>query len=404
VVQGAVYACEDATERNKLQNQLLRAQKLETVGQLTGGLAHDFNNILGAVIGNLDLLMERVARDPAAAGYCREALDAALSGGELVKRMLAFSRRQPLRPRPTDVNASIANIRALVLRTIGEHIAVKTQLTENLWPATADPVQLESAVLNLAVNARDAMAEGGTITISTENKAVDDVVAGADLEPGDYVVISVADTGTGIAPDVMAHAFEPFFTTKAPGKGSGLGLSMVFGTLKQLGGTARIYSEMGVGTTVRLYLPRALTAADAAAAQEKQIETAPIGTERILLVEDNGQIRAVGAGILEGLGYRVTAVESGDAAMRHLERGEIFDLLFTDVMMPGKLNGVGLAYAMRKLHPETRILFTSGFTSPMTVRTDIDRLGGDLLLKPYRRLDLARLVRHALDRKVEVGA
>ncbi|HUC63764.1 MAG TPA: ATP-binding protein, partial [Alphaproteobacteria bacterium] len=404
-VQGAVYACEDATERGKLEAQLLRSQKLETVGQLTGGLAHDFNNILGAVIGNLDLLSEGVARDSALAGYCREALDAALSGAELVKSMLAFSRRQPLRPKPMDINAALAAISPLVSRAIGERVGIETRFAKDLWPAIADPVQLESAVLNLAVNARDAMPDGGTITIATENRPMDEIAAGNELEPGDYVAISVADTGTGIAPEVLAHVFEPFFTTKGPGKGSGLGLSTVFGTMKQLGGTARIYSEVGVGTTVRLYLPRALSAAEAAsAARDAGGDAAPRGTERILLVEDNAQIRSVGAGILEGLGYRVTVAESGDAALRRAEDGAAFDLLFTDVVMPGKLNGIGLAHALRARDAELRILFASGFTSPMTVRTEIDRLGAELLLKPYRRIDLARAVRQALDAKTKVGA
>jgi nitrogen-specific signal transduction histidine kinase/CheY-like chemotaxis protein len=391
---------QDITERRFTEQQLSQAQKMETVGQLTGGLAHDFNNIMGAVIGNLDMVMESVPPGSSADECCRTALDAALSGAELVKRLLAFSRRQTLQPRPIRLDETIASVLPLIKRTLGEQISIETQLAPSLWSAIADRVQLETAILNLTVNARDAMPSGGTLTIETSNVAVDAAFSNAagDLKPGEYVVISVSDTGSGMPPEVLNRVFEPFFTTKPPGAGSGLGLSMVFGTMQQLGGSVHIYSEAGVGTTVRLYLPRARVSDDAERDRLANAEPIAGGTEHILLVEDSAPIRVLGTKVLQGLGYRVTTYDSADAAMDFLESGEPIDLLFTDVVMAGRFDGVALAREVRRRDPNVPILFTSGFASPVMLRQQIDELGADLIPKPYRKADLALLVRSILDR------
>jgi signal transduction histidine kinase len=385
-------------ERNRAQNQLARAQKMEAVGQLTGGLAHDFNNILGVIIGNLDMAGEKLPPDAAAHEPCNEALDAALSAAELVKRLLAFSRRQPLRPKPTNLADVIANVQPLLARTLGEQIKITTASSPNAWLAMADPGQIESAILNLAINARDAMPTGGDLRIEQRNVTIDDAYALAvdDVKIGDYVVLTVTDTGSGMHPDVVARAFDPFFTTKAPGAGSGLGLSMVFGTMRQLGGTARIYSEAGSGTIVMLYLPRAseedgeVTGSDVSA-------PIPGGCECVLMVEDNSQIRAIGAGILRSLGYQVVVAESGDDAMRQVENGQHFDALFSDIVMAGRLNGLALARELRKRKPGLPILLTSGFTSPATAHSDLTELGAELITKPYRKAELAERLRAVLD-------
>jgi PAS domain S-box-containing protein len=396
----------DITERRLTEQQLIQAQKMQTVGQLTGGLAHDFNNILGAVIGNLDLVAERVEPGSEVAGYCSVALDAALSAAELVKRLLAFSRRQALHPRPTNLDDAIANVLPLVKRTLGEQIRIETELASQLWPAVADPVQLESAILNLTVNARDAMPKGGTLKIQATNARIEEAIATAsgDLQPGEYVTIAVSDTGGGMSPDVLARAFEPFFTTKPPGAGSGLGLSMVFGTMQQLGGAVHIDSEVGTGTTVRLYLPRADGQQGADRDLEGSPKSSPTGREHILLVEDNDQIRTLGTGILRSLGYQVTVATSGDDAIEYVESGARFDLLFTDIVMPGRVDGLALATELRARDPKARILFTSGFSSPVTLRSQIDIFNAELISKPYRKTDLAVLVHKILNRIPETAA
>jgi len=397
---------QDITERRLTEQQLMQAQKMETVGQLTGGLAHDFNNIMGAVIGNLDLIMESVPPDSPADESCRTALDAALSGAELVKRLLAFSRRQTLQPKPIGLDETIASVLPLIKRTLGEQISIETQLAPHLWSAIADPVQLETAILNLTVNARDAMPSGGTLTIETSNVVVDADLgnAASDLKPGEYVVISVSDTGSGMPPEVLDHVFEPFFTTKPPGAGSGLGLSMVFGTMQQLGGSVHVYSEVGVGTTVRLYLPKARVSDDAGRRTPTDAEPIAGGTEHILLVEDNAPIRVLGTKVLRSLGYKVIVFDSADAAMEFVDSGERIDLLFTDVVMAGHLDGIGLAREVRRRDPNLPILFTSGFASPVMLREQIDDLGANLIAKPYRKADLALLVRSILNRIPESAA
>ncbi|HUI16782.1 MAG TPA: CHASE domain-containing protein [Alphaproteobacteria bacterium] len=399
-LRGVIYELEDVTERKRVEERLTQAEKMESVGQLTGGLAHDFNNILGAVIGNLDLLEERLGEDKVAAGYAKASLDAALAGAELVKRLLAFSRRQPLKPARTDLRTAIRDFLPLLRRTLGEQVRIESRIASDCWPVMTDAVQLESAVLNLAVNARDAMPYGGTAKIECRNVVIDEGQAQAesDLVAGDYVVLSVADSGTGMTPEVMAHAFEPFFTTKAQGAGTGLGLSMIFGYAKQSGGTVKLTSEQGKGTTVRLYLPRAADDGEADARGEAGALAEPTGTERILYVEDNPQIRRVGEAMLRKLGYSVTVAPTADAALDLFMRDGDYDLLFSDVVMPGRLNGAGLGRELRARNPNIKLLFASGFASPGVGRDKLEAMGAHLITKPYRRGELARTLREILDK------
>ena len=392
------HALRQATER-----QLAQAHKMEAVGQLTSGLAHDFNNILMVIIGNLDLAVATKAAEgnSPVERYWTDALNAALRASDLVKRLLAFSRRQPVNARPLNLSEVIAGVMPLLVRTLGGHIRIETAEDPDAWLALADVDQLESALLNLAINARDAMPNGGTLRIERRNIAVDEAYALAtgDLKVGDYIALSVTDSGVGMSAETLERAFDPFFTTKEGGRGSGLGLSMVFGTMKQLGGTVKIYSERGIGTVVKLFLPR-LREAHAAAHPVEMMPPMPVagGNERVLMVEDNAQIRTVGADVLRNLGYRVTTAESGDDALRFLESGQQFDLLFSDIVMPGRVDGIALARQWRRRYPSMRILFASGFANPATIQEAIEALGAELISKPYRKADLALRMRSILER------
>jgi len=379
-----------------LNLRLRQAQKMEAVGQLTGGVAHDFNNLLTVILGNA----EYVARGLPAGSEIRQMVEmieqAAERGAELTRSLLAFARRQPLEPRTVDVGRQLRGMEALLARTLGEHVAVRFVLHDETWAATVDPAQLESAVLNLALNARDAMPDGGALTVEAVNARLDAAYARGDAEilPGDYVMVAVSDTGTGMPPEVAARAFEPFFTTKEVGKGSGLGLSMVYGFVKQSGGHARIYSEAGHGTTVKLYLPRA--AGGGAAEESRPAASAPAGNETILMVEDDELVRAFVAGELKALGYVVLAAADGRAALATLGGDARVDLLFTDVVMPGGLSGPQLAAEARRLRPGLKILYTSGYTENAIVHHGRLDAGVRLLSKPYRRHDLARVLREVL--------
>ncbi len=388
----------DMTERLAQEERLNRAQRLEAVGQLTGGIAHDFNNLLAVVIGNLDMLEERVKADPAAAEFAQSALQAALRGAELTRQLLAFARRQPLNSQVIDLNERVVGVIDLLRRTLGERITVRTNLAGDLWPALADPAQFESALVNLAINARDAMRTGGSLTIETENKQLDDAYAAgnAEVAAGDYVMLAVSDTGTGMAPDVLARVFEPFFTTKPPGEGSGMGLSMVYGFARQSQGHIKIYSELGRGTTVRLYLPRTDSSAAAAAGTTSATLPTAKGGECILVVEDNPDVRKVVVSQLRELGYTVAEAEDGDAALAMLKTDMAVDLLFTDMVMPGALNGHELALAAQELRPGLKILITSGFARA-AIETGIPATSFEhFLSKPYRKADLAAKLRDIL--------
>jgi signal transduction histidine kinase/CheY-like chemotaxis protein len=389
---------EEVAERRRTEAQLVQAQKMEAIGNLTGGMAHDFNNILGVVIGNLDLLRERCTDDPEAEELAGEAMQAALRGADLNRRLLAFARRQPLQPARVDLNALVDGIVTLLRRILGEQVEIVLDPEAETWPVVADATQLEAAVTNLATNARDAMPKGGKLTIATGNRHLDPDYAAQhpEVTPGDYALIEVSDNGTGMPRDVMSRIFEPFFTTKEQGKGTGLGLSMVFGFIKQSGGHITVYSEPGIGTTFRLYLPRALAgslAAEAAAAAA----AAPGSGERVLVVEDNIGLRRVAVRQLRELGYETVEAESAAAAVAALEDGGA-DLVFSDVVLPGGADGFDLAAEIGRRWPEIPVLLTSGFTGGRLERS----LAGlsptvRFLGKPYRKTELATALQAVLE-------
>jgi len=393
---GILAMCQDVTERHATEERLRQSEKMNAVGQLTGGVAHDFNNLLTVVIGNLDLAMDRVQPElrPAVEG----ALRAAERGAALVRQMLAFSRRQTLIAETLDLNHVVTGMEQMLQRTLGEDVEIEMRLATPLWAALADRAQVESALLNLAINARDAMPAGGKLTIETDNAHLDlDYAAhNSEVVPGDYVALAVTDTGTGMTPEVLGHAFEPFFTTKEVGKGTGLGLSMIYGFAKQSHGHVKIYSEVGHGTTVRLYLPRKTAAEDVtipASGERPHLR----GSETILVVEDDADVRAFVGGQLRDLGYRVIEAADGPQAQRILDSDQPIDLLFTDVVMPGGMTGRQLADAARARRPGLKAVFTSGYTENSIVHQGKLDKGVSFLSKPFRRQDLALKVRETLD-------
>ncbi len=387
---------EDVTEQRKTEDQLRHAQKMEAIGTLTGGMAHDFNNLLSVVIGNLDVLRGFVKGNATVDELAGEALDAALRGADLTRRLLAFARRQPLQPVRVDINELVDGITKLLSRTLGERIEIDVRLAPELWPVIADPAQLNAALTNLATNARDAMPNGGRLTITTGQRTLDPDYASLHpgVIPGDFAMIEVSDTGTGMPPEVLARIFEPFFTTKSPGEGTGLGLSMVFGFMKQSGGHINVYSEPGVGTTFRLYLPRAPESSEVDKGIE--IEQEPHGSgEIVLAVEDNASLRRIVVRQLRELGYNVLEAENATAALAILEREHV-DLLFSDVVMPGELSGLELARTALERWPQVRVLLTSGFPGTKIAGSLGAAASARLLSKPYRKLDLARSIRSVL--------
>jgi PAS domain S-box-containing protein len=387
----------DVTDQRRMEEQLRLSQRLDAIGQLTGGIAHDFNNLLTVILGNAEFLADCLADDENLRPLAEMTKNAAERGAELTSRMLAFARKQALDPKATDVNALLSGMDGLLRRTLGEHIDIQSVRGEALWEAMVDAPQLESALLNLCINARDAMPRGGLLTIETRNATLDEdyTAHNSEAASGEYVMLAVSDTGTGMAPDTMAQVFEPFFTTKDVGKGSGLGLSMIYGFLKQSRGHVKLYSELGQGTTAKLYLPRAQ---DGAAHAEPENIGGKIvgGSETILLVEDDDLVRVHVAGQLQGLGYRVVGARNGREALAALGAGTHFDLLFTDVVMPGGMNGRELAEAATKQCPGLPVLFTSGYTEDAMVHHGRLDFGMQLLNKPYSRKALAAKIRMAL--------
>ena len=382
-----------------LHARLLQSQRLEAVGQLTGGVAHDFNNLLTVVLGNADLLAEPGMTEPQRQQALQMLIGAAERGAVLTRQLLAFARKQPLMPSEVDVNALVTGFDPLLRRTLGEQVEIEVVRGAGLWTAMVDPTQLESALLNLCLNARDAMPRGGRLTLETANTALYLRYSEqhADVEPGQYVMLAVSDAGTGIDPAHLGRVFEPFFTTKEKGKGTGLGLAMVYGFVKQSGGHVAIYSEPGHGTTVKLYLPRAL---GPRAAVERVPEEAEArgGAETVLVVEDDEPVRMLAGLELGAMGYRVLEAATGAEALVVLRTGEHIDLLFTDIVMPGGMTGRELADEAGRMRPGLRVLFTSGYTENAIVHHGRLDAGVQLLPKPYRRADLARAVRHALER------
>jgi signal transduction histidine kinase len=381
------------------ESQVRQAQKMEAIGQLTGGVAHDFNNILTVITGTIEILAAAVKDRPQLAQITNLIAAAATRGADLTQHLLAFARRQPLQPRNTDVNALVIDVARLLRPTLGEQIEIESMLAHDSVPALIDPSQLSTAILNLALNARDAMSNGGKLTLETKNVVLDEGYArlNSEVSPGNYVMIAVSDTGEGIPGSLLDKVFEPFFTTKEIGKGSGLGLSMVYGFVKQSNGHIKIYSEEGHGTTVKVYLPQAVGAAEAPAA-EAFISGIERGDESILIVEDDALVRQYVVTQIRSLGYHALAASNAGEALAIINGPERIDLLFTDVIIPGGMNGRQVATEALTLRPGLKILYTSGYTENAIVHHG--RLDADVLLlpKPYLRSDLARMIRTALDR------
>jgi len=389
-VVGAAMKCLRAEE------QLRHSQRLEAVGQLTGGIAHDFNNLLTVIMGNLQIIEEDIAGSEALAGPLEAALRASASAAELTRKLLAFSRRQALRPRPINVNELVGGMLDMIRRTLGERITILAYPDPALPTALADPGQLETALLNLVVNARDAMPKGGRLTIETAARWLEEDYAerNFDVKAGRYAMIAVSDNGVGMPAHVLKRAFDPYFTTKERGKGSGLGLSMVHGFAKQTGGHVAIYSEAGRGTTVRLYLPLAEKSARHPSAPVAV--DLPRGSEVVLMVEDEAGVRDLGARFLSSLGYHVHSAGDAATALSILAQDPGIELLFSDIVLPGPIGGIELAREARRRKPGLKVLFTSGYASGAV--DGLDNLEGPLLDKPYRRETLAQAVRAALDR------
>ena len=394
-------------ERMKAEEALRQAQKMEAVGQLTGGVAHDFNNLLTVIIGGLDTVRRQLPALPASPATERieRAVRMARQGGDraatLTARLLAFSRRQPLDPKPIDAGRLVTNLADLLQRTLGETINLETVTGGGLWRAQADPNELENALVNLAVNARDAMPSGGRLTIETGNAFLDDDYVAQVPEPveaGQYVLIAVSDTGSGMSAETLAQVFEPFFTTKDVGKGTGLGLSQVYGFVRQSGGHVRIYSEVGEGTTVKLYLPRLLGADTVQEVEAQSPSAAPQGgVETILVVEDHDDLRAFSTGVLRELGYRVLEAANGRGALEVLQAAHDVDLLFTDVVLPDGMDGRRLADEAMRRRPGLKLLFTTGYTRNAIVHNGRLDAGVALISKPFSFVGLAAKVRQVLD-------
>jgi signal transduction histidine kinase/CheY-like chemotaxis protein len=386
------------TAIDELNQKLTQSQKMEAMGQLTGGVAHDFNNLLTVILGNAEHLAERLAPQKELSTIAESIATAAERGSDLTRSLLAFARKQPLMPKDIDIGEKILGMEPLLRRTLGEHIECVFRLDEKLWQASVDPGQLTSALLNLVLNARDAMPSGGTLTVAVQNTSLDesDVDVSGEARPGDYIRVAVSDTGTGMTAEVAGRAFEPFFTTKDVGKGTGLGLSMVYGFARQSGGLMQIRSEPGQGTVVRLFFPRIGTPKASAAAPAEPL-VAPTGSETILVVEDDDMVRSYVESELKALGYRVIVTSNAPAALAVLRGPKKIDLLFTDVVMPGGMFGTELAKEAARLQPGLKILLTSGHTDH-----PVDALDGGghevrILNKPYRRHDLALMLRSVLN-------
>jgi len=394
-ISGAALVYHDATASRETERKLLQSQKLDAIGKLTGGVAHDFNNMLTVITGTIEVLEEDLANQPELQKTAELIHQAADRCSELIQHLLAFARRQPLQPRDVDVNATVVDIARLLRPTLGEQIEVNSILEQETASAHIDASQLANSLLNMAINARDAMPDGGKLLLETRNVVLDEAYAQAnpDAKPGPYVMLAVSDTGGGMSQEVLDKVFEPFFTTKDVGKGTGLGLSMVYGFVKQSGGHIRIYSEVGHGTTIKLYLPPARGQVEAAPAAAAAL---PGGSETIMVVEDDALVRNFVIGQLQSLGYRTVGAANGPAALSLVEDGEPFDLLFTDVIMPGGMSGHDLAEKVRKLRPAIKVLYTSGYTDNAIVHQGRLDPGVLLLSKPYRKSQLATMIRHAL--------
>jgi len=401
---GMIVLATDITERKQLERQVQRSQKMDAIGQLTGGIAHDFNNILGIVMGNLELLTEVIPSDDNAANYVKNALKGVNRGTEITRKLLGFSGRNTQKSQITPVNDFISNIEDLIAKSLTTSIKVETHLADDIWAVDINPGDLEDTLLNLSLNARDAMPNGGTLVIETVNKTLnnDYLQSNPDDQSGDYVMISVSDTGIGMSDEVRDKVLEPFFTTKAHGKGTGLGLSMVYGFVQRSGGHLKIYSEIDKGTVIRLYLPRAKGPVDNTSPENPIRTQLPQGTETILVVDDEEALRAVASTRLKAFGYNILEAQNGVHALKIIKENKNIDLLFTDIVMPGTMDGYQLSLAALKTRPNLKVLVTSGFTKRQgnffqKNKTILAHLHENLLNKPYNKAELAIAIRKTLD-------
>ncbi|UCF54666.1 MAG: PAS domain S-box protein, partial [Bradyrhizobium sp.] len=386
----------DLTDKIAAEERIRHAEKMEAVGQLTGGVAHDFNNILTVITGTIEILADAVAKQPELAAITKMIDEAAGRGAELTQHLLAFARKQPLQPREIDINSLIIDTGKLLRPTLGEQIHIELVFEDESCVAIVDPTQLTTALLNLALNARDAMSGGGKLIVETGAAYLDEVYASVnDVLPGHYVLIAVSDTGTGIPANMLARVFDPFFTSKGPGKGTGLGLSMVYGFIKQSAGHIKIYSEEGHGTTIKMYLPPGKTPTKIGDGVTPA--TGEGGHETILVVEDDRLVREYVLAQLDSLGYVTLQAANAEEALAIVATGQPFDLLFTDVIMPGKMNGRQLADELLKTRPDLSVVYTSGYTENAIIHHGRLDSGVLLLAKPYRKSDLARIIRKALN-------
>ena len=398
----SIYFCgiiHDLTARNASERALRMSQRLEAIGQLSGGVAHDFNNLLTVIVGNLELLEQRIA-EPQQLELLQEALEAAELGADLTNRLLAFAKRSILRPKVVNINALVDDLSGILSRTLGSQIAFDASLADGLWKTLADPGQVETALLNLVVNARDAMPDGGSLIIETSNAVIDRNYGAPeiDVEPGDYIRLSVSDTGTGMPDDIVQQVFEPFFTTKKASGGTGLGLSIVYGFAKQSGGNLTIYSENGFGTTANLYLPRHDGTAETAGEEpdDKPAKSYLGSGELILVAEDDARVRKLTLQRLDVLNYRTVVANDGNEALRLLRENADIELVFTDLVMPGGLSGYEVADIVLKEYPNVSVLLTSGYAEDLVHSEQLASRSIQLLRKPYRQAELARILREIL--------
>ncbi|MET4699017.1 PAS domain S-box-containing protein [Constrictibacter sp. MBR-5] len=402
----AILTIRDVSQRHAAEDQLRQAQKMDAVGQLTGGIAHDFNNLLTVIVGNAELLADALAHDRGLHDMADQVLQAAERGASLTRRLLAFSRRQTLQPARIDLRETMVAMTDMLRRTLGGNIEIRFDAQPDLWSTSVDRAQFETAVLNLALNARDAMAQGGRLTITARNATIaeDPARPQDEIAPGDYVALAVSDTGTGMSRDVAARAFEPFFTTKDVGKGTGLGLSMVYGFVKQSGGHVTIDSAPQRGATVTIYMPRARSAEQPERERPGPSGDAAGSGETVLVVEDDPGVRRQAVDKLVALGYRVIEASDGNAALQRLAADDPIDLLFTDLVMPGGVSGLAVARRARDLRPTLPVLFTSGYPTSTIADATGEEPNVAVLLKPYRKAELARLIRDALDGRLSQTA
>jgi PAS domain S-box-containing protein len=395
----------DMSAQKATEEALRQSDKLLALGQLTGGIAHDFNNLLAIILGNIELLSEDLGDDTEHQRHIQTAMTAAHRGAALTQRLLAFARKQPLEPRLTQVNHLVSEMSDLLRRSLDPTVSLDMILASDLWLTKIDPSGLENALLNLALNARDAMPRGGRLTLETRNVRLDKIYAALhqDVRPGEYVMLSVTDTGAGMPPEVRDRAFEPFFTTKPIGQGSGLGLPMVYGFVKQSQGHAQIDSEEGIGTTVKLYLPRDRSEATEEITPPPEAEHGLGGGERVLVVEDNEDVRNLTNLVLNGLGYRTVLAGDASTALDILNANTDIDVLFTDVVLPGGTNGFELAQQAYAMRPSLKILYTSGYTNNAIMQSGAADDSIVLIAKPYRKADLAQKMRQVLAKESANG-